>query len=194
MHRVLHPSFFARPVLEVAEELLGKVLVRKRQGELSAHLITEVEAYDGPHDRACHAHRGQTPRNAVMFGPPGHFYVYFVYGMHWMLNMVTGEERYPAAVLIRGIEHVAGPGKLTRALGIDRSLNGKLAHPTSGLWVEDRGFIIPKHFIRRTPRIGVAYAGAWAKVPYRFVLTSHHNERSPIASSCPSPRKSRSTD
>jgi DNA-3-methyladenine glycosylase len=174
MQRILPLSFFDRPVLEVAEDLLGKTLVRKRGAGKIAAIITEVEAYDGMNDRACHAHRGRTPRNEVMFGPAGHFYVYFIYGMHWMLNIVTGEEGYPAAVLIRGIETYEGPGKLTRALGIDRSFNGKSSHPRNGLWVEDRGLILPKRAIMRTPRIGVAYAGTSAKLPYRFVLDARN--------------------
>jgi DNA-3-methyladenine glycosylase len=138
-----------------------------------AAIITEVEAYDGANDRACHAHRGRTPRNEVMFGPAGRFYVYFVYGMHWMLNIVTGDPGYPAAVLIRGIEGHKGPVRLTKTLGINRSLNGKLSHPNSGLWIEDRGLAIPRRAIQRAPRIGVAYAGASTKLPYRFILDPH---------------------
>ena len=180
MQKVLSPAFFRRPVLTVAEELIGKTLMRKRGGEKIALIITEVEAYDGVNDRACHAHRGRTARNDVMFGPAGYFYVYFIYGMYFMLNIVTGEEGSPAAVLVRGAFEMAcpesdhqllqGPGKLTKALGIDRALNGKRSHPSSNLWIEDRGITIPKKSIHRTPRIGVAYAGASAELPYRFVL------------------------
>ena len=114
MHKALHEDFFCRDTLIVAEELLGKFLVRKTPDGILAGMITEVEAYDGPLDKACHAHRGKTPRNAPMFGPGGFFYVYFVYGMHWMLNVVTGEAGDPAAVLIRGIQGWDGPGKLTK--------------------------------------------------------------------------------
>ncbi|ALM09885.1 MAG TPA: 3-methyladenine DNA glycosylase [Candidatus Peribacter riflensis] len=178
MARALPFSFFDRPALTVARSLLGKFLVRRRGRKTVAAMITEVEAYDGPLDKACHAHRGQTRRNAVMFGPAGHWYVYFVYGMHWMLNVVTGPVDYPAAVLIRGVGESFdatqgtwnGPGKLTKALGINGLLNGRQADKTSGLWIEDRGIEVRASSIRRMPRIGVAYAKEWAKRPYRFVL------------------------
>jgi DNA-3-methyladenine glycosylase len=171
MRRVLKRDFFDRPTLLVAEELIGKFLVRERDGVGSAHRITEVEAYDGPKDKASHAFRGRTPRNAVMFGPAGVLYVYFTYGMHHMLNVTTGPEGYPAAVLIRGIEDVTGPGRLTRALGITRALARQPASKANGLWFEDRGGEAPS--IQRTARIGVAYAGpAWSKRRFRFVLTA----------------------
>ena len=109
MRRVLPAAFFDRPTLTVAREIVGKFLVRrvKRRGravETVAMMIIETEAYDGPHDKASHANRGQTTRNTPMFARPGTVYVYFTYGMHWMLNLVCGKERYPAAVLIRGLE------------------------------------------------------------------------------------------
>lgn len=178
---ILPSSFFRQPTLIVARSLLGKFLIRKGGRQEVATMITEVEAYDGPLDKACHAHRGKTPRNAVMFGPAGHWYVYFVYGMHWMLNIVTGPKGYPAAVLIRGVGEPfdaaqgkwCGPAKLTRALHIDGRLNGKTSSKTSGLWIEDRGVRVTRKNIRRTPRIGVAYAKEWAKKPYRFVLARH---------------------
>jgi DNA-3-methyladenine glycosylase len=147
-----------------------------------ALMITEVEAYDGPKDRACHAHCGRTERNAVMFGPAGHWYVYFCYGVHFMLNIVTGEVGYPAAVLIRGGKgsrgskgskraiEFNGPGKITKVLRIDKRLTNKRASRASGLWIEDRGIVVPSSSIKRTSRIGVAYAGSWARKPYRFLL------------------------
>ncbi|MFA7681928.1 MAG: DNA-3-methyladenine glycosylase [Candidatus Peribacteraceae bacterium] len=169
---VLPSAFFERPVLTVAQELLGKHLLKQTLEGIRGGMITEVEAYDGVQDKACHAHKGLTPRTRVMFGPAGHWYVYLCYGMYWMLNIVTGEEGYPAAVLIRGVGDWNGPGKLTRALHIDRKLNGAVATVQSGLWIEDRGTIIPPSHIKRTPRIGVAYAKEWAEKPYRFVLMS----------------------
>ncbi|MFH1670788.1 MAG: DNA-3-methyladenine glycosylase [Patescibacteria group bacterium] len=188
---VLPVSFFGRPALTVARDLLGKELVRKTEAGLLSGMITEVEAYIGPQDKACHAHKGLTPRTEVMFGPPGHWYVYFVYGMYWMLNIVTGEEGYPAAVLIRGItinktegikeiketeDYVlSGPGKLTRKMQVDRKLNGMRADESSGLWIEDRGLKVSSSKIIRTPRIGVSYAKEWAHKPYRFVLTGVGN-------------------
>jgi DNA-3-methyladenine glycosylase len=155
----------------LARWLLGKVLVRVRHGRETAVLITEVEAYDGPRDRASHAHasRGRTPRNAVMFGPGGRWYVYLCYGMHEMLNLVTGPRDYPAAILIRGIADVSGPGRVTRSLGIGRKLNATAATRASGLWIEDRGVRVPRQLVQATPRIGVHYAGpVWAGKKWRF--------------------------
>jgi DNA-3-methyladenine glycosylase len=105
-----------------------------------------------------------------MFGPAGVWYVYFIYGVHWMLNAVTDDEGYPAAVLIRGAGAWSGPARLTKALAIDKSFNSRPISSTSALWIEDRGFKVPRESIRRTARIGVDYAGAWAQKPYRFVL------------------------
>lgn len=167
--KVLHQSFFARPTLLVCHELLGKYLVTPN----AAHIITEVEAYDGPLDKASHASKGRTPRNEVMFGPAGRWYVYLVYGMHSMLNIVTVKENYPAAILIRGTREVKGPGRLTRELGIDRHFNTLPAEPSSNLWIEDRDLVVPKRQIERLPRVGVDYAGEWAKKPWRFVWRSH---------------------
>ncbi len=170
MRRVLGKEFFDRPALAVARGLIGKYLVRRRGRRLEARMITEVEAYDGWRDKASHASRGLTARNAPMFGPPGYWYVYFVYGMHWMLNVVTGAKGYPAAVLIRATEGIRGPARLTKRLGVARPLNGRPADRSSGLWIEDRGVRIRPRDIHRGPRIGVAYAGEWAAKPYRFHL------------------------
>ena len=175
---ILRGEFFSRSVLKVAPDLLGKYLV---SANLEA-IITEVEAYDGPQDLACHGRFGPTKRTEVMFGPAGYFYVYLCYGVHWMLNIVTGNEGYPAAVLIRGVrgskglkgskgeDTFHGPGKITKAFGIDQSFNGKSVEPSSGLWIEDRGVEVHSNQMRKLPRIGVDYAGAWAKKPYRFLL------------------------
>ncbi|HTU26747.1 MAG TPA: DNA-3-methyladenine glycosylase [Pirellulales bacterium] len=168
---VLDQAFFARPALVVARELLGKYLVRSGAGVTMVARIHETEAYIGPHDLACHAAKGHTPRTAVMFGPAGFWYVYFIYGIHWMLNVVTEAEGYPAAVLLRGAGEWHGPARLTKAMSIDRQLNGQPAAVSSGLWIEDRGDAVPRRQIRRTPRIGVDYAGDWAAKPYRFVLS-----------------------
>ncbi|MCR4330898.1 MAG: DNA-3-methyladenine glycosylase [Patescibacteria group bacterium] len=169
MRKVLNEKFFARDTLVVAEELLGKFLVRKCGKREEAYLITEVEAYDGHLDRASHASKGETERNKPMWGPAGYWYVYLVYGMHDMLNMVTGPRKYPAAVLIRGVGEFRGPGILTKALQIERTLNNKKADKKTGLWIEDRGVVIQKKDIQKSPRIGVRYAGPiWAKKPYRF--------------------------
>ncbi|MEX1026669.1 MAG: DNA-3-methyladenine glycosylase [Candidatus Paceibacterota bacterium] len=172
MSKPLSLRWFRRPVLEVAPELLGRHLVVSRKGGRGSErfVITEVEAYDGPEDLACHASRGRTTRTEVMYQAGGVFYVYLVYGMHWMLNIVTGAEGYPAAVLIRGVEGISGPGKLTRRLGIDHSLNARSATGKGGVWFEESGLVVPENTIEKTPRVGVDYAGEWARRPYRFVL------------------------
>ena len=171
MTRSLATSFFDRPTLDVAHGLIGCVLARKRGTRVERFMITETEAYDGFADRASHASRGRTKRNEIMFRAAGHIYVYFTYGMHWMLNIVTGLVSYPAAVLIRGVDGANGPGRLTRALRIDRRLNGAPASPVGGLWIEDRGVRVTRDAIQATPRIGVDYAGrVWARKPWRFVL------------------------
>lgn len=183
MKSILPKKFFERPVAQVAENLLGAVLVRATRGKVIHVLITETEGYDGPRDRACHASRGYTRRTKVMFGPAGSFYVYLCYGMYWMLNVVTGPEGYPAAVLIRGgvaafaggensgFTDLCGPGKLTRALEIDGKLNAYPANKESGLWIEKRGIIVPSSAVKKTPRIGVSYAGSyWSRRKLRFVL------------------------
>lgn len=168
---ILTPDFLSRPTLQVAEELLGKFLVRQFGGIETSAMITEVEAYDGFDDRASHASRGQTSRNTPMFGDAGVWYVYLIYGMHEMLNVVTGHKGHPAAILIRGIEGVAGPGRVTKHFNITRALNNKPAVKETGLWIEDRGIIISKSKIQRTPRVGVQYAGEeWAGKLWRFVV------------------------
>ncbi len=168
---VLPQSFFERSALIVARELLGKVLVRRYRGKEIRGIITETEAYIGPHDLAAHSSKGRTARTEVMFGPAGRWYVFFNYGVHWMLNVVTGKEGHAAAVLIRGLDTVSGPGRLTKALKIDKSLYGKRIAPESGLWIEDAGIVLPRGAIKRTPRIGVDYAGpVWAGKLYRFIF------------------------
>ena len=123
-----------------ARGLLGKFLVRRRpDGRVEARMITEVEAYDGERDLACHARVGRTRRTEVMYAPGGRWYVYLCYGMHEMVNLVVGPAGWPAAVLIRGVEGLDGPGKLTKWLGIGRELNAAAAEEGSGLWIEDRG-------------------------------------------------------
>lgn len=175
---VLPKAFYLRATRVVAKDLLGKYLVRRIGRNTTAYKIVEVEAYDGHHDKASHAHKGETPRTKIMFDEGGTFYIYFVYGMWNMLNVVTGEERYPAAVLIRGVEGVIGPGKLTTKLNITRALNGKTITKRSGLWIEDRGEKVLQKDIIKTPRIGVSYAGPmWAAKPYRFVLKEFHRNK-----------------
>ena len=168
---VLSRDFFDRPADRVARELLGAwLVVPGPQGRSTRHVVFETEAYLGAHDLACHGSKGMTKRNATMFGPAGRWYVYLCYGMHWMLNVVTGREGVPAAVLIRGVGEHAGPGRLTKALGIDGSFAGRPASRGGGLWFEAGHGPVPPRRIERTPRIGVGYAGAWAEKPLRFVV------------------------
>lgn len=180
MKHALTPDFFSRPAPLVAPELLGKALARKHGGKLTQAIITEVEAYEGEEDKACHGRFGITKRNEVMFGPSGYWYVYFIYGMYWMLNIVTGDKGHPSAVLIRGAGEWDGPGKLTRDLCIDGTLTGKQCDHSIGLWIEDHKIVIPKKLIKQTPRIGVSYAGEWAEKKWRFVIPS-------VAIICPQP-------
>jgi DNA-3-methyladenine glycosylase len=119
----LTKKFFNRPTVAVAKDLLGKFLVRRCSGKEFAYMITEVEAYDGFSDKGSHAHRGETERNKPMFAEAGRWYVYLTYGMHWMLNIVCGKKGYPAAVLIRGVQGISGPARITKKLRINRQFN-----------------------------------------------------------------------
>lgn len=159
----------SRNTLALARSLLGQKLVRRLpDGSLDARAITEVEAYHGESDLACHASRGRTARTEVLYRLGGVWYVYLCYGIHEMLNLVVGPPGHPAAILIRGVAGLKGPGRLTRALGIDRRLNGSPAEPRSGLWIEAAPPPPPRE-IRRTPRIGVDYSGpVWSAKPWRF--------------------------
>lgn len=188
----LERSFYARRTLQVARQLIGMHLVHEDAGIRRVGRIVETEAYLGPTDLAAHSARGRTERNEVMFGPPGHAYVYFIYGFWYCVNVVTREEGVPQAVLIRAIEPIAnisdktwGPGLLCRAMNIDRRLNGEdLCGGT--LWIEQPAE--PKRRVRitRATRIGVDYAGEWAKRPWRFL-----DHDSPYVSTVPAARRTR---
>lgn len=190
MASLLPRSFFERDTRIVARELLGKRLVRQIAGMRISGYITEAEAYIGEQDLACHAHVGKTRRNAVMYGPAGHAYVYFTYGMHWMLNCVTGTEDYPAAVLLRsmhpieGLEVIAvnrkgrpkhlwcnGPAKICQSLEIDGTLNGAdLCESVSPILIEE-GIQIPSNLIAATARVGIdSVPEPWRSMPWRFVV------------------------
>ena len=170
--KILPQSYFNRSTLVVARSLVGKYLVRKNGKGTMAAKIIEVEAYVGPHDRACHASKGRTPRTDVLFGRPGISYVYLIYGMYHCLNVVTEQAEFPAAVLIRAVEIegelIDGPGRLCRVLDIDRSLNRIDMTTGEHLWFENRGVKIPRGKVGTFPRIGVDYAGEWAKKLWRF--------------------------
>ena len=160
-------EFYIRDVLEVAPDLIGKNLViNNYDGSCSVYALTEVEAYRGTEDKACHASKGKTSRTSVMFGRGGHLYVYLIYGMYWMLNIVTGPVGEPQAVLIRGIGDICGPGKITKKLGIDRSFYGEDLVSSERIWLEDTGI---KPGFKTGPRIGIEYAGDyWKSVPWRY--------------------------
>jgi DNA-3-methyladenine glycosylase len=168
-------AFYERDTILVARELLGKYLVHQARGVERIGRIVEVEAYLGPHDRAAHSARGVTGRTKVMFGPPGHAYVYFIYGMHHCANVVTEGEGRGAAVLVRALEPVknlvgrtCGPGLLCRAMAIDKRLN---AHDLlSGNFFIAASPTAEPFVIMKRPRIGVAYAGTWAKRHLRFYI------------------------
>ena len=167
--RRLKRDFFTRDVLEVAPGLLSKVLaIRSEGGIIRRYNISETEAYRGSEDKACHASRGRTSRTEIMYHEGGKLYVYFVYGMYWMLNIVTGEENEPQAVLIRGFENCHGPGRVTRLLGIDRSFYGEDLTASPRIWIED-SVSTPAYKTGR--RVGINYAGEyWKSKPWRFYL------------------------
>lgn len=185
----LHREFYERSTVVVARDLLGKFLVHEMAGERRAGMIVETEAYVGPHDQACHAFKGRTERTEVMFGPAGHLYVYFIYGMYYCLNIVTEQAGFPAAVLIRALQPVErgsafnfeeterslrpnGPGKLCRFMQIDKTHYG-LDLCGGPIWVEDRGVSVSSGGIIKAPRVGVDYAGAWKDRPFRFYLKNN---------------------
>ncbi len=168
-HQRLDERFFQRDVLEVAPDLLGKVLVRRyTDHHINKFIITEVEAYRGEEDLACHASKGRTPRTEVMYWSGGHVYVYLIYGMHYMLNFVTGNEGNPQAVLIRGIDQIIGPGRVSKLLEISKKHNQTNLLRSKELWVENSHV---KPAIITSTRIGIDYAGDyWKEKPWRFIL------------------------
>lgn len=182
MRKILNKNFFNKSAIKIAEKLLGKFLVRNiGEKEINA-MIIETEAYDGFEDKASHAHKGKTKRNEIMFGKAGYFYIYLIYGMYNMLNIVTDKRGYPSAVLIRAVlyeeKNINGPGKLTKILKIDKKFNKKEASKKTGLWIENRGIKIKNNTnwqIKRTKRIGVQYAGKCAEKLYRFILEENKN-------------------
>jgi DNA-3-methyladenine glycosylase len=165
----LGADFFNRNVLQVAPELLGKQLVRVfPDGTIKKYTITETEAYWGIDDLACHASKGRTPRTEVMFQQGGLVYVYLIYGMYWMLNFVTGLQNEPEAVLIRGINDLNGPGKLTKALAIDKTFYAEDLATSGRIWIEDNATHVK---YKTAQRVGIDYAGDyWKNIEWRFIL------------------------
>ena len=160
-------EFFTRDVLTVAPELLGKTLVCRAGDGFLRYRITETEAYRGVEDLACHACKGRTARTEAMFHSGGVVYVYLIYGMYWMLNFVTGRENEPQAALVRGLEGLYGPGRITRKLQIDKSFYGEDLTVSPRIWLEDDGC---KPSYQTDARIGVDYAGKWKDKPWRFFV------------------------
>lgn len=195
---ILSRDFYNRPTLKVARDLIGARLVRLSEGKKLVGLITETEAYISQNDLACHAKAGITPRTQVMFGEPGHAYVYFTYGNHWMLNVVTERAGFPAAVLIRAIQPIEGvdvllerrngrdtfgPGKLCQAMGITKSENGVDLTETSGsLWIES-GVHVPNSLVTKGPRVGLNNTPEpWLSKPWRFLVKGWNIPTQEIAS------------
>lgn len=174
----LSPAFFARDCLEAAPALVGKVLCRRREdGAVTRLRITETEAYRGEEDTACHAHHGRTQRTEVLYGAPGTLYVYLCYGIHWLLNVVTGREGEPQAILLRACEGAEGPGKLTKALGLDGSFNRRSLADCGDFWIEDDGRPCA---VSAAPRVGIAYASPEDQArPWRFLLDREIKKKLP---------------
>ncbi len=165
----LNEDFFHRPCLEVAQALVGKLLVRRLpDGQLLKLRIAETEAYCGEEDTACHAHKGRTKRTQVLYQAAGTMYIYLCYGMHWLLNIVTGEVDEPQAVLIRACVDAPGPGRLTKALSITGALNEASILTSPELWVEDDGFACS---VTTGKRVGIGYASQEDQdKPWRFIM------------------------
>jgi len=160
-------NFFLQDALNLAPELLSCYIVRNHDNNLQRYKITEVEIYRGEEDLACHVSRGRTSRTEIMYHKGGHLYIYLIYGMYWMLNIVSGKENEPQAILIRGVEGISGPGRVTRHLRIDKSYNGEYLVDSKRIWLE-KSNEIPNYIT--TPRIGIDYAGEpWKSKLWRFV-------------------------
>lgn len=168
MSRRLGEEFFHRDCLDVAPELVGKIVVRRlTDGTILSERIAETEAYRGEEDLACHASKGRTPRTELLYGKSGVIYVYLCYGMHWLMNVITGEQEQPQGVLIRAGEVHNGPAKLTKYLQIGKSFNGKSFVDNDELWIEDDGI---KMDLRTDARVGIDYAGEhWKNMPWRWI-------------------------
>ncbi len=166
----LKAHFFNQDAFTCAKQLLGKKLVRRlNNGQVIKGVITEVEIYYGEEDLACHASKGRTARTEIMYAAGGHVYVYLIYGMYWLLNIVTGSEDHPQAILIRSLNNVTGPGRLGKLLQLDKSFYGEDLTQSQRLWLEDQPSISEKQIIA-SPRIGVGYSGQWADKPWRLFI------------------------
>jgi len=189
MQKILPQIFYTQNSLKVAQDLLGKFLVRKVNNQILSGMITETEAYCGPNDLASHASKGKTPRTEIMFDQAGLTYIYLIYGMYYCFNIITEEKEYPAAVLIRSLKPVKGietikrlrktndldnltngPGKLCQALNINKELNKNKIYQKDQIWIEDRGDVIKKSQIKKAKRIGIDYAKEYKDKLWRFYV------------------------
>jgi DNA-3-methyladenine glycosylase len=168
MRTIPNEQFFSLDVLEVAPQLPGMKIVRIINGERKEYIITEIEAYRGTEDLACHASKGRTKRTEIMYQEGGHIYMYLIYGMHWMLNIVSGPKDIPQAVLIRGLQGISGPGRVSRELAMDGSFYGENILTSQRIRIEE-GINSPVLF--SSPRIGVDYSGEyWSSRPWRYYI------------------------
>ena len=164
---ILNKEYFSQSATLLAPDLIGKILCRRTESGIIRARITETECYFGEEDTACHAHKGRTPRTDTLYLAGGVSYVYLCYGIHSLLNIVTGESEHPEAVLIRGVEGANGPGRVTKFLQITTADNRLPLTPVSGLWLEDDGTAPPA--FAASPRIGIDYAApADRDRPWRY--------------------------
>lgn len=181
-------EFYIKPALKVAQELLGKYVIRKIKGKEISGKIIETEAYIGPRDKASHAYGGKvTPRNKAEYLIGGHIYIYLVYGMHWQFNVSTAGEGEPECVLIRALDkkEAFGPGKLCRYLKLDKSFYGEDLVKSKRIWIEDRKEKIKPEEILTTARIGIDYAGPyWSRRKWRFILKNYFKENKKTFKDC----------
>lgn len=165
--RKLTESFFQQDALTIAPQLLGKYLVRNfNDGLTKRYRITDIEVYRGEEDKANHASKGKTSRTEILYGAGGKIYVYLIYGMYWLLNIVTGEKDHPQGIMIRGIENIDGPGRVGRELKLDASFRGQSIE-NDQLWIEDSSDS-PEYIT--APRVGIDYAQDWKDIPWRFII------------------------
>lgn len=179
--KIIPKEFFENDVLQIAPQLIGKTIIVKDSHTIFSFIITETEAYRGEEDQACHCHKGKTKRTEIMYHKGGVYYVYLIYGMYWMLNVVTGKPNQPQAVLIRGIKQVDkngnfikdinGPGRVSKALGVDRSLYGQKCFDNKRIEICNKIQPLDSYKIVSAPRIGIDYAGEeWINKHWRFIM------------------------
>ena len=165
----LQMDFYSKSALEIAPLLLGKIIVRNIDNQLVKFKITEVEAYCGEEDLACHASKGRTQRTEVMYHEGGKIYVYLIYGIHWMFNIVCSKKNDPQAILIRSVENISGPGRVGKSLRIDKSLYGVDLCSSNTIWIEEETNTTINYSCSK--RIGIDYAGdIWKNKPWRFTI------------------------